>query len=235
MIKPIHSLILAALLSPCFSAFAENAPSISSTATTSIPFGNYQGAWVGRTAYAAGAVVTYEGETYFAVASNTNVPPENHPFKWAQLPSLPTVALEYVPSAISNLGSAPGTLIASAPVPIGGTYAFSASAMVYVDAADLGVFCYTIPTGGSTDGVTGGLYNPGNDSQEASASITDYWDVSSGNAAQLWCYSESNDADSEVESAGLLATLVTGELFGPVTGNNRPQVKPRTHTKQHQQ
>ena len=54
-------------------------------AATSVAFTNFRAAWVSTTAYGAGAVVTYNGASYFCLVGNTNVNPSSSATDWAIL------------------------------------------------------------------------------------------------------------------------------------------------------
>jgi hypothetical protein len=225
-------LVLAALL--CFEAIPANSQ-VAAATSTSIPFGNYQGAWKNGSTYAAGSVVIYAGATYFALASNTNTFPSTHPFKWAVLPALPTVVNAIFAGTFTNLGAYPGTPVLEVTVPTSGSYSINATAQVSVDANDTGVFCYISygARGADSDGDTGGTSNPNKVVLEAQASIADYWGIAGGDQVQLYCFSNSGDASSGVYAAGLNATLYqTALIDSPEIQkiNNRPEVRPSFST-----
>jgi hypothetical protein len=216
-------------------------------AATSVPITNFQGNWSPSTSYAAGAVVNYGGATFICLQANKNITPPAHAFKWAELPNLPVTLSTIGTSAISNLGNYPGTLILqTGPVPTTGFYFFNASALVSVDSADVGVFCYVSygARGGSSDGIMGGLSNPFSSTIEGQASIVDYWGISVGDTAQLYCYSNGEVAASAVEDAALTVTLgtypATGVGIGTATdpdsiSNNRAEVRPQVRISKHKQ
>lgn len=54
-------------------------------AATNIAFKNFQGAWSATTSYTAGAVVTYDNASYFALASSVGATPSSHPTDWSIL------------------------------------------------------------------------------------------------------------------------------------------------------
>jgi hypothetical protein len=230
----LYAMLFAASLL-CFDVLPAHATTIPAT-TTSIPFGNYQGAWAAHTAYAAGSVVTYLGETYFALTASTNITPNNHQFKWAQLPALPTSLIGFTATNVSNLGSYPGTLILEEQIPVTGTYTFNATALLYIDSADPAVYCYVTygARGASSDGLDGGASNPtwGTSSPVSiytQAAIADYWNIEAGDVAQLYCSSNGNDSSSLVYAAGMNVNLVVDPPKAgsdPAAINNRPEVRP---------
>jgi hypothetical protein len=226
MFKSIYAMLLAAALL-CFQMQPAHA-------TTSIPFGSYQGAWNRTTTYSPGAVVTYNGASYFSLIANMNTIPSTHPTRWVALPSLPAANIAFTVTAVSNLGAYPGTLIIEAPVSITGTYFYNATALVSVDLDDTGVYCYVSygTLGASSDGLYGGLSNPFDNTIVGQAAITDFWSITSGDYAQLYCYSTANDSNSEVLSAGMTVTLVvdppkTMDSDAATSSvNNKPEVRP---------
>jgi Collagen triple helix repeat (20 copies) len=105
----------------------------------------------------------------------------------------------------TSLGSQ--TVVLQAPaVSTAGVYFISASALFSIDSADYAAYCYVSTANtGVNDGNFGGSSAVGNYQQ---ASITDYFYVDSGDAFQLVCYSNANDASTFVNNAGLTATLI---------------------------
>jgi hypothetical protein len=105
----------------------------------------------------------------------------------------------------TSLGS-PTVVLQTAPVATGGAYFISASAVLSIDSADTAAYCWvsTVDTG-INDGNVGGSSAAGFYQQ---ASITDFFFVSSGDAFQLMCSSNTNDPNTYVYSAGLTATLI---------------------------
>ena len=196
---------------------------------TNVPFTNFQGAWASSTTYAAGAVVTYEGSTYVALQSSRTVTPLGHATKWGLLPSLPVALAVYDASPIGSLAAYPGTLVLQTdPVPTSDWYYFNATALVFVDVEDVGVYCYVSygERGAVSDGVYGGLYNPfTNTNLSGQAAVADFWYISAGDVAQLYCYSQSGDAASEVLNSSMTVT----QGSSPVGSGNieaRPEVRP---------
>jgi hypothetical protein len=107
-------------------------------------------------------------------------------------------------SGKTSLGSQT-VVLQTAPV-AAGAYFISASALLFIDSADLGAYCYASTANtGVNDGIIGGSTVSGNFQQ---ASITDGFSVSSGDAFQLVCYSNTNDPNTWVYSAALTATLI---------------------------
>jgi hypothetical protein len=275
-------------------------------AATNIAFKDFQGAWSATTSYAAGAVVTYNNASYFALTSSLGATPSSNKTDWAILdaPGAPGpqgpagpkgatgatgpagpkgatgatgpagpkgatgatgpagpkgatgatgpagpqgpagVALGYATyshAAISNLGQYPGTLVAQAgPVAVTGEYYFSASARVFVDYSDDGVYCYVSFTsrGAVSDGNIAGLNNPFPISQDINligqAPVTDYWFVPAGDAAQFYCYTEGNDSNSSVDNLGFTVVLVDNStpaaIEAAIHRNDRPEVAPTRRT-----
>jgi hypothetical protein len=77
---------------------------------------------------------------------------------------------------------------------------------LFIDGADAAVYCYlTTVSFGGPDSHYGGSSVAGHYQQ---ASITDFFFVSAGDALQLVCESNLNDANSFVNSAAMTATLI---------------------------
>jgi hypothetical protein len=105
----------------------------------------------------------------------------------------------------TNLG-AQTVVLQTAPVATAGGYFISASALLFIDSADSGAYCYVSTANtGIDDGNVGGSTVTGNFQQ---ASITDFFFVSSGDAFQLVCYSNTNDSNTFVYNGALTATLI---------------------------
>jgi hypothetical protein len=120
-------------------------------------------------------------------------------------------------AAISNhiipLGY-PTVVAQTAPIETAGWYFISASALLNIDYEDTsGAFCWAAPASTETnDGNIGGSDSHGNQQ----ASITDIFYVSSGDAVQLDCLSNVNDANTFVNNASLTATLINSvSLISP--------------------
>jgi len=140
---------------------------------------------------------------------------------------------------ISSLGGYPGTLVLeTGALPTGGTYYFAAAAYVSVDAHDLAVKCYVSygDRGASSDGDEGGVENPFTNPVEltlqGNAAVVDYWGISAGDKAQLYCYSTDDDTSSEFINGSLTVTLISSSTFGTALAsngadlNNRAEAKP---------
>jgi hypothetical protein len=124
----------------------------------------------------------------------------------------------------TSLGSQT-VVLQTSPVATAGWYFISASALLSIDSADLAAYCYvsTVDTG-VNDGNYGGSSAVGNYQQ---ASITDYFFVGSGDAFQLVCYSNANDANTFVNNAGLTATLINS-LDAAAAAAVKPRHEPST-------
>jgi Collagen triple helix repeat (20 copies) len=68
---PLSALLVVSLLSAAIPALV--------AAATTIAFTNFRAAWVSTTAYGAGAVVTYNGASYFCLVGNTGIKPTGAP------------------------------------------------------------------------------------------------------------------------------------------------------------
>jgi hypothetical protein len=80
------------------------------------------------------------------------------------------------------------------------------TALLVLDGADTGAFCYVTPkSNGLSDGLYGGTTTPG---QWGQASIADSFHVSAGDVLQLVCYSWQNDANTYAFNSSLTATLI---------------------------
>jgi hypothetical protein len=286
-------------------------------AATNIAFKDFQGVWSATTSYAAGAVVTYDNASYFALAASLGAKPTSNTTDWsildapgapgAQGPAGPKgatgatgaegpagakgatgaagpegpagakgatgaagpagpkgamgsagargpagpqgpagVALGYSTysnQGIANLGGYPGTLVAeTVPVAVDGEYYFNASARVLVDYADVGVYCYVTyaSRGASSDGNVGGPNNPFPVTQLINligeATVTDYWVIPAGDKAQLYCYSELDDANSVVLNLGMTVVLVNSsaaQLSAAAHENARPEIVPVDRNTKH--
>jgi hypothetical protein len=104
------------------------------------------------------------------------------------------------------LGS-PTVVLQTNTVSTAGTYFINASAQIFVDTADVAVYCHVITQSGLSDGLTGGSSARGYSQQ---ASIVDSFTVSAGDAFELVCFSGSNDTNSAVRNAGMTAILMSG-------------------------
>lgn len=198
---------------------------------TNVPITNFQGTWSGTATYQPGAVVTYLNATYVALLASHDTRPLGHTTKW-QLLSVPVGGAAFSTAPVNGLSLYPGNVILSIPIAVAGEYFFSASALVSVDAADYSVDCYVTHTNGSFDGVLGGINNPfpGSDHYTiiGSAAVSDFWYLSAGDDAQLYCYSDDSDELSEVLNAGLTVTLVTDPAKVAETQSNsdKPSAPP---------
>ena len=107
----------------------------------------------------------------------------------------------------------PTVVAQTAPIETAGWYFISASALLNIDYEDSGAFCYAATAStGINDGNIGGSDSFGNQQ----ASITDIFYVSSGDAVQLDCLSNVNDANTFVNNASLTATLINSvSLISP--------------------
>jgi hypothetical protein len=87
-----------------------------------------------------------------------------------------------------------------------GTYYINATALISIDTFDSAAYCYvTLASSGAFDGISGGSSNAGFWEQ---ASVADAWSISSGDAVQLICYSNSGDGNTYVNNASVTATLI---------------------------
>ena len=108
----------------------------------------------------------------------------------------------------------PTVVAQTAPIETAGWYFISASALLKIDDEDTsGAFWWAAPASTETnDGNIGGSDSHGNQQ----ASITDIFYVSSGDAVQLDCLSNVNDANTFVNNASLTATLINSvSLISP--------------------
>jgi hypothetical protein len=114
---------------------------------------------------------------------------------------------------------------------------------VYVDKSDAGVSCYLSygARGPSPDGNYGGVNNEFPASENINiigvAAVTDFWYIEAHDSADLYCYSDSQDASSEVLNYGMTAVLLnTGTpaaIEAAAQANDRPEVAPIRRTDKH--
>jgi len=93
------------------------------------------------------------------------------------------------------------------PVSNTGTYYVNASALLKIDSADFAAYCFITPasSGGAEDGHYGGSSAVG---FYQTASISDYFFLGAGDALQLVCRSNANDASTFVNDAAMTTTLI---------------------------
>jgi len=135
--------------------------------------------------------------------------------------------------AYTNLGPYPGTLILQTdPVTTAGVYYYNATAVAFVDINDLDVDCYVSYSGRGAvaDGIYGAIYNyfftADGPTLAGSVAVTDFWTLSAGDSAQLYCYSDDDIAASSISSPSLTIMLVNSPN-GQMTANSRPEIRPR--------
>jgi hypothetical protein len=95
-------------------------------------------------------------------------------------------------------------------VSVSGVYFLNASALLEIDNSDA-AYCETGTVNDGVDDNFGGSSLAGFQQD----SIADYFFMSAGDAAYLYCFSNSNDANSLVYNAALTATLINS--FDPAT------------------
>jgi hypothetical protein len=120
----------------------------------------------------------------------------------------PGISVGYFASntKVTSLGGGNTVVAQTKPIQVSGTYFINAAALLYIDAADIGAYCFvTLVSNGNGDGLLGGSSNSSNFEQ---ASIADSWSVSAGDAIQLMCQSGSVDPNTLVWNASLTATLI---------------------------
>jgi hypothetical protein len=106
----------------------------------------------------------------------------------------------------TSLGGGNTVVAQTNPIQVSGTYYINATALLKIDAADIGAYCFvTLVSNGNGDGLLGGSSNSSHFEQ---ASIADSWSVSAGDAIQLMCQSGSVDPNTYVVNASLTATLI---------------------------
>jgi hypothetical protein len=79
---------LSAILMCSFSISVVSEPATAAA----VAFTNFRGAWVPTTSYGAGAVVTYNGASYFSLVANTGIKPSSNSVDWAILDAPGTLA-----------------------------------------------------------------------------------------------------------------------------------------------
>jgi hypothetical protein len=115
---------------------------------------------------------------------------------------------------------APTLILQTNPVSTTGVYFISANALLNIDAADFAAYCYVTPaSSGAKDGNYGGSSAVGH---YQSAAITDYFFLGAGDAMQLVCFSNANDANTSVFSASMTATLI-GSANARAEAHAKPQ------------
>jgi hypothetical protein len=233
MHKSIKAIIVAVslLAGSMFSAGASGAP-------TAMKFAK---AWSSTTAYVAGDVVTYGTNTYVAIKGSTDVVPSSSATHWTGIgvaPNSPSVGgASFLPytDLKNNLGGSPGTLILSVPITVSGEYAINTTALLDLASSDSGAFCYVSYSarGASSDGNFGGLTTYGTGNTWGTSAVNDFWFIDAGEDAELYCYSESNVAGTEVYSAGMTVTLIADPAKAGLDAdamrssiNNRPEMLP---------
>jgi len=101
------------------------------------------------------------------------------------------------------------TVVAYTPlVPTDGVYFIDASAILYEDSDDNGVYCYAAPS--SDPGLHSYDFLGGGDvsGHFQQASTTDVWSINAGDSLELLCYSNSGDLNSYTYDAEINAVLI---------------------------
>jgi hypothetical protein len=122
-----------------------------------------------------------------------------------------------------SLVGAPGTEVAhTAAIGTSGTYYIDATALLVIDSADTGAFCY-VTTGDNPhpDGAFGGSTSTG----YQGASVSDALAVNAGDVIEMWCYSNAGDNNTYTFDAQLTAILINNSSSS-ISGKSLAYPKP---------